>query len=57
MTNDALTRNGTVLDFDAIMARLDLVLSYKRPIHFIELSVLSQGKLSIIDYYIYILEN
>jgi len=53
MTNDALPYNGTVLNFDAIMARLDFVFSDKRPIHIIEqeLSVLSQGKLSIMDYY------
>jgi len=53
MANDALTHNGTVLNFDAIMARLDFVFSDKRPIHIIEqeLSVLSQGKLSIMDYY------
>jgi len=51
--NDALTHNGTVLNFDAIMARLDFVFSDKRPIHIIEqdLGVLSQGKLSIMDYY------
>jgi len=50
--NDALTHNGTVLIFDAIMARLDFVFSDKRPIHIIEqeLSVLSQGKLFIMDY-------
>jgi len=51
--NDALTHNGTVLNFDAIMARLDFVFSDKRPIHIIEqdLGVLSQGKLSIMEYY------
>lgn len=51
--NDALTHNGTVLNFDAIMARLDFVFSDKRPIHLIEqdLGVLSQGKLSIMEYY------
>jgi len=55
MANDALTHNGTVLNFDAIMARLDFVFSDKRPIHIIEqeLSVLSQGKLYIMDYYYY----
>jgi len=36
MANDALTHNGTVLNFDAIMARLDFVFSDKRPIHIIE---------------------
>jgi len=45
MANDALTHNGTVFNFDAIMARLDFVFSDKRPIHIIEqeLSVLRQG--------------
>jgi len=53
MANDALTHNGTVLNFDAIMARLNFVFSDKRPIHIIEqdLGVLSQGKLSIMEYY------
>jgi len=46
---DALTRNGTVLNFDAIVARLDFVFSDKRPIHMIE--VLTQGKLTIMEYY------
>jgi len=51
--NDALTHNGTVLNFDAILARLDFVFSDKRPIHIIEqdLGVLGQGKLSIMEYY------
>jgi len=51
--NDALTHNGTVLNFDAIMARLDFGFSDKRPIHIIEqdLGVLSQGKLSIMRNY------
>jgi len=42
----AVSHNGIVLNFDAIMAALDFVLSDKRPIHIIEqeLSVLSQGK-------------
>jgi len=44
MANDALTHNRTVLNFDAIMARLDFGFSDKRPIHNIEqeLSVLTQ---------------
>jgi len=44
MANDALNHNGTVLNFDAKMARLDFVFRDKRPIHIIEpeLSVLSQ---------------
>jgi len=43
--NDALTHNGTVLNFDAIMARLDFVFGGKSPIHIIEqdFGVLSQG--------------
>jgi len=51
--NSALTHNGTVLNFDAIMARLDFVFSDKRPINIVEqdLGVLSQGKLSIMEYY------
>jgi len=50
--NDALTHNRTVLNVDAIMARLDFVLSDKRSIHIIQqdLGVLSQGKLSIMEY-------
>jgi len=39
MVNDALTHNGTVLNFDAIIARLDFVFSDKR-----RLSLLIQGK-------------
>jgi len=51
--NYALTHNRTVLNFDAIMARLDFVFNDKRPIHIIEqvLGVLSQGKLFIMEYY------
>jgi len=51
--NDALTHNGTGINVDAIMARLGFVFSDKRPIHIIEkdLGVLSQGKLSIMEYY------
>jgi len=50
--NDALTHNGTVFNYDAIMAMLDFVFSDKRPIHIIEqdLGVLNQGKLSIMEY-------
>jgi len=53
MANDALTHNGTVINFDAIMATLDFVFSDKRSIYIIEqeLRVLSPGKLSIMDYY------
>ncbi len=51
--NDALTNHGTVLNFDAILARLDFVFSDKRPIHIIEqeLSVLTQNKFSVMDFY------
>jgi len=46
-TNDTLTIHGTVLSFDAILARLDFVFSDRRPLHIIEqdLSILRQGKL------------
>jgi len=46
MANDALTNNAMLLNFDAIMARLDFVFDDKRPIRIIEqeLSALSQGK-------------
>jgi len=36
MANDALTHNGMVLNFDAIVTRLDFVFSEKRPIHIIK---------------------
>ncbi|EAL58749.1 gag protein [Wolbachia endosymbiont of Drosophila ananassae] len=51
--NDALTNHGTVLNFDAILARLDFVFSDKRPIHIIEqeLSVLTQNRFSVMDFY------
>jgi len=44
---------GTVLNFDAILARLDFVFSDRRPLHIIEqeLSILTQGKLSVMEYY------
>jgi len=46
MANDALANNAMLLNFDAIMARLDFVFNDKRPIRIIEqeLSALSQGK-------------
>ncbi len=51
--NDVLTNHGTVLNFDAIIARLDFAYSDKRPIHIIEqeLSVLRQGTMTVIEYY------
>lgn len=51
--NDILTNHGTVLNFDAIIARLDFAYSDKRPIHMIEqeLSVLRQGSMSVVEYY------
>lgn len=51
--NDMLTNHGTVLNMDAILARLDFAYADRRPLHLIEqeLSVMRQGTLSIIDYY------
>lgn len=51
--NAVLTNHGTILNFDAILSRLDFAYSDKRPIHIIEqeLSVMRQGSLSIIEYY------
>lgn len=51
--NDTLTNHGTVLNFDAIIARLDFAYSDKRPIHIIEqeLSVLRQGSMTVVEYY------
>lgn len=51
--NDTLTNHGTVLNFDAIIARLDFAYSDKRPIHIIEqeMSVLRQGSMTVIEYY------
>jgi len=45
MANDALTHNGTVLNFDDIMARLDFVFSDKRPIYIIEQELPEPGLL------------
>lgn len=51
--NDVLTNHGTVLNYDAIISRLDFAFSDKRPIHIIEqeMSILRQGSMSVIDYY------
>lgn len=51
--NDVLTNHGTVLNFEAIMARLDFAYADKRPVHVIEqeLSILRQGSLRLIDFY------
>lgn len=51
--NDILTNHGTILNFDAILSRLDFAYADKRPLHIIEqeLSIMRQGSLSIIDYY------
>lgn len=51
--NDILTNHGTVLNFEAIIARLDFAYADKRPVHIIEqeLSVLRQGSSSLIDFY------
>ena len=51
--NATLSAFNTVLNFKAIIARLDQTFSDKRPIHVLEneLSILKQNNLSIIDYY------
>lgn len=51
--NDTLTNHGTVLNFDAIISRLDFAYADKRPLHLIEqeLSVMRQGPQSIMTYY------
>lgn len=51
--NDTLTNHGTVLNLEAILARLDFAYSDRRPIYIIEqeLSVLRQGKMSVLEYY------
>lgn len=45
--------DGTVLNYDAIISRLDFAYSDRRSMHVIqqELNVLRQGSLSIIEYY------
>lgn len=51
--NDILTNHGTVLNFDAIISRLDFAYADKRLLHIIEqeLSVMRQGIQSIMTYY------
>lgn len=51
--NDILTNHGTVLNFDAIISRLDFAYADKRPLHLIEqdLSIMRQGSQSIMTYY------
>jgi len=34
--HDALTNHGAVLNFQAIVSRLDFIYNYKRPIHVLE---------------------
>lgn len=48
-----LSSFGTILNFDAIISRLDFTYSDKRPIHVIEqeLGTLRQGGLSLLQYY------
>jgi len=47
--HNALTNHGTVLNFQAILSRLDFIYSDKRPIHILEseLSILRQGRMTI----------
>lgn len=51
--NNLLTNHGTVLNFDAIISRLDFAYADKRPVHIIEqeLSVMRQGHSTILEYY------
>jgi len=51
--HDALTNHGTVLNFRAILSRLDFIYSDKRPIHILEseLSILRQGRMTVTKYY------
>lgn len=51
--NDVLTNHGTVLNYDAIISRLDFAFADRRPIHIIEqeMSILRQGGMSVLDYY------
>jgi len=49
LSHNALTNHGTVLNFQAILSRLDFIYSDKRPIHILEseLSILRQGRMTI----------
>ncbi len=51
--HDALTNHGTVLNFQAILSRLDFIYSDKRPIHVLEseLSILRQGRMTVTEFY------
>jgi len=51
--HDALTNRGTVLNFRAILSRMDFIYSDKRPIHIFEseLSILRQGRMTVTEYY------
>jgi len=51
--HDALTNHGSVLNFQAILSRLDFIYSDKRPIHILEseLSILRQGRMTITEFY------
>lgn len=51
--NNILTNHGTVLNFDAILSRLDFAFADKRPCHIIEqeMSVLRQGPGTLIEFY------
>uniref|UniRef100_W8BTR9 Retrovirus-related Gag polyprotein from transposon gypsy n=1 Tax=Ceratitis capitata TaxID=7213 RepID=W8BTR9_CERCA len=51
--NDILTNHGTVLNFDAILSRLDFAYADKRPCHIIEqeMSILRQGSRTLIEFY------
>lgn len=50
---DKLTGHNTVLNFKAIISRLDCEYGDKRPLHMLEqeMSTLRQGSLSVADYY------
>jgi len=49
--HDALTNHGTVLNFQAILSRLDFIYNKKRPIHVLEseLSILRQGRMTVTE--------
>jgi len=51
--NPVLSSFNTVLNFDAIISRLDFTYSDKRPLHLLEreLSILRQGSMSIVQFY------
>jgi len=51
--HDALTNHGSVLNFQAILSRLDFIYNDKRPIPVLEseLSILRQGRMAVTEYY------